>query len=138
MPSEGPKESHVSDFINLCAKYQIDPSYTNLAHTNGVFDADRVQFTFTLYRLLMSVIEGSPISRAYNSWRTFNYGDSRRIHILFDYADRLQCEDVETIWLNKWDLKDRNIDLGHEITCRIFILSGIAALENLNKSGVLQ
>jgi hypothetical protein len=54
----------------------------------------------------------------------FITGDSRRAYIFFEYAKALQSDFINRIWLHQWDAKDRNIDIGREITCRIFILSG--------------
>lgn len=127
---------NLNSFIGLCKKYQVhDLRYSNLDCTDNKFHDDFVSFTFRLYEILNQAEDDSNIKRAYSLWRSFYYGDSRRAYIFFEYANSLQSEPVNFIWHYKWDAKGRNIDLGHELTCRIFILLGITAQE-IHKAGV--
>ena len=86
-------------------------------------------FAFCLFGILAQAPDDSSIKHAYGIWRNFHYGDSRRAYIFFEYAKALQSDFINRIWLHQWDAKDRNIDIGREITCRIFILSGRTARE---------
>lgn len=126
----------LNNFLMLCAKYQAhDPRYANLEQLDGKFQNDVVGFAFRLFEILAQAQDDSSIKHAYGIWRNFHYGDSRRAYIFFEYANALQGDSINRVWLHKWDAKDRNIDLGHEITCRIFILSGITARE-IHKAGL--
>lgn len=131
-------DCHIASYVAIAKKYQVDDDrYMDLSHTEGRFHSDCVNFAYTLY-LMLSQAGDSELSKAYNAWREFYHGDSRRIYVLFDYADMLQFDDVSSVWEFQWDRADRNSDLVHEIKCRIFILKGITTLKQLYKSGALQ
>lgn len=131
-------DEHKARYVEIAKKYQVDDDrYLNLGCTDGVFDAECVEFAFNLFLILAQSAPESEISKAYNAWREFYHGDTRRIFVLFDYADMLKWDDVEKIWQSKWDIASRNKGILHEITCRIFILKGITTLKELYKLGAL-
>ncbi len=131
-------ESLLNEFIDLATKYQAyDSTYMQLDHSNGAFLSDAVERAYIVFLNVRLAAEGSNVKRVFSYWREFHYGESRKIGILFAYIDAVFSAYVSEIWLYRWDAKDRNINLEHEVTCRIFILSGITAKQSFERSGAL-
>lgn len=123
-------------FIQLCTKYQpFDPRYADLTRSDGVFSAPLVESAFITYLVLVLSAEDSNVKKAYNAWRTYHHGESRRIHIFFNYIDHLFADQVTDSWHTRFDMKDRNMNLSWELICRIFIVWGVVARKAFNQSG---
>lgn len=130
--------SLLSEFIELATKYQpYDATYTDLSHEDGVFNNGAVERAYIVFLYVRLADEESNLKKAFNFWREFHYGDSRRISVLFEFINAVNSDQVSDIWLNKWDAKDRNINLEREYLCRIFMLSGITARMSFERTGIL-
>jgi len=133
------KDSLLSEFVGLAIKYQAyDSTYKDLSHSDGVFTHDAVERAYIVFLHIRLRQDDSNIRNAFNQWRNFNFGESRRIDVFFKFVEALNSHEVTNIWEYKWDARDRNISVEHEYLCRIFILSGITTQMSFYGSGTLQ
>jgi len=131
--------SLLNEFIGVAVKYQAyDDTYNDLSHADGIFSSVPVEKAYIVFLYLKHAQEESNIKKAFNQWRIFHFGESRRMTTFFKFIEMLNSKEVSSTWENKWDAKDRNIDLERECLCRIFILSGITAQMSFYRSGILQ
>lgn len=121
-------EKDLKAFIDLCTKYQpYDDRYADLSLNEGVFNHSLVESAYLVYLILVASTEDSRTKKAYNIWRAYHHGESRRIYILFNYVDHLLGDDITDLLNTGFDLKNRNMDRSWMLVCRIFILWGIVA-----------
>ena len=118
-------QKDLNAFVELCKKYQpYDPRYADLTMNDDCFIESLVESAYLIYLILVLSSEDSSVKKAYNSWRTYYHGDSRRIYILFNYVDHLMDQSITDIWHKQFDAK-RNIDKSWELISRIYITWGI-------------
>ncbi|OTG87928.1 hypothetical protein [Acinetobacter sp. ANC 3813] len=125
-------------FKEACIKYEgFDARYVHTEDQQGVFKNDFIECAYIVYLLLQQAEDDSPLKKAFDIWREFYCEGSKNLSVFFRYVDHLFCDAVTGVWLFKWDSKDRKIAKEREMICRIFILSGITAIEKFYKSGAL-
>lgn len=128
-------DENLKAFIELCEKFQpYDERYKDLTQTDQVFNSSLVEVAYLVYILLLHNDEDSNVKKAYNAWRKHYHGDSRRIHVLFNFVDMLISDEVTWIWEIRLDARNRNIEKAYELICRIFILWGLTAQRSFNYS----
>lgn len=132
-------DSVLNEFLAIATKYQaFDSTYNDLSHSDGAFLNECVERAYIVFMYVRFAEDESNIKKAFNLWRSFYFGESRRIDVFFKFMEMLHGQNVNEIWLNKWDCQFRNINLEREYICRIFILYGITVQLQFYKSGVLQ
>ena len=125
-------------FKEACIKYQgFDARYAEIQDQQGVFENDFIECAYIVYLVLQQSEKDSEARKAFEIWREINCEGSKNLGVFFCYVDHLFSEAVTHTWLFKWDSKDRNIAKEREMICRIFILSGMTAIEKFYKSGAL-
>lgn len=121
-------EKDLSAFTDLCTKYQpYDSRYADLSMNGNCFNDPLVESACLIYLILVLSAEDSNVKKAYNAWRKYHHGESRRIHILFNYVDHLMDDCITDIWHMRFDTKNRNMQKDWELICRIFIVWGMVA-----------
>lgn len=126
-------------FVAIAAKYQAyDVAYSDLSHTDGVFNVDRVERAYAVFLHAADISDESKTKKAFNDWRSFHYDGAKKLGIFFKFIDAVNDQQITEQWINKWGSQDRKAGLEHEYLCRIFILSGITAQLKLYKASVLQ
>lgn len=128
----------LEEFHPLAIKNQgVNDCYQDLAHEDGRFKSNQVQFAFIVYCYFRQAEEGSRMRKAFDQWRSVHYGEHKSSSILFAYIEALKSEDVNNIWEYRWDARDRNISLEREVLCRIFILYGFTVQKHFENTGIL-
>lgn len=122
------------EFERLAHKIQpFDEAYSDLTCIDGRYQVASVQFACDVYLVLRQAPEESPLKHAFNQWREIRHKDSKNAGIFFDYVDHLSADRVTEIWHTSFDSKNRNIQIEHEIKCRMFVLLGLTVQQRYER-----